>query len=152
MTSAPSCWSWSSASPPASTCPILRRRWAQILDDTRPLAESGTARVKVEGIDLWLFGGLAKLSRDSESPGEEFRVAAAGHRTLCLGQGAELCWARDPKPLSSTEVLDIFRKAEAGKADRAARVASTRAQRRVKVFMAAIELRCDVRVLKNWRN
>lgn len=30
------------------------------------------------GIDLWVFGGLAKLSRDSQSPGEEFRIAAAG--------------------------------------------------------------------------
>lgn len=34
--------------------------------------------IETEGIDLWLFGGVAKLSRDSESPGEEFRVAAAG--------------------------------------------------------------------------
>jgi Zn-dependent protease len=34
--------------------------------------------VGVIGIDLWVFGGLAKLSRDSESPGEEFRIAAAG--------------------------------------------------------------------------
>src|SRR3954468_16662902 len=34
--------------------------------------------VEVLGIDLWVFGGLAKLSRDSESPGEEFRIAAAG--------------------------------------------------------------------------
>jgi Zn-dependent protease len=34
--------------------------------------------VGVVGIDLWVFGGLAKLSRDSESPGEEFRIAAAG--------------------------------------------------------------------------
>jgi Zn-dependent protease len=34
--------------------------------------------IGVLGIDLWLFGGVAKLSRDSESPGEEFRVAAAG--------------------------------------------------------------------------
>jgi Zn-dependent protease/CBS domain-containing protein len=34
--------------------------------------------MEVHGIDLWLFGGLAKLSRDSQSPGEEFRVAAAG--------------------------------------------------------------------------
>jgi len=34
--------------------------------------------IEVLGIDLWLFGGLAKLSRDSESPGEEFRVAVAG--------------------------------------------------------------------------
>ncbi|WP_445152333.1 site-2 protease family protein [Baekduia sp. Peel2402] len=34
--------------------------------------------IDVLGIDLWVFGGLAKLSRDSQSPGEEFRVAAAG--------------------------------------------------------------------------
>ncbi|MGH8631349.1 MAG: polyprenyl synthetase family protein, partial [Burkholderiales bacterium] len=36
-------------------------------------------------------------------------IAARGHRTLCLGQGVELCWARNPKPLSAAEVLDIFR-------------------------------------------
>jgi Zn-dependent protease len=47
--------------------------------------------IGVLGIDLWLFGGLAKLSRDSETPGEEFRVAAAGPAVtaaialLCLG-------------------------------------------------------------------
>ncbi|HEX2105560.1 MAG TPA: site-2 protease family protein [Solirubrobacteraceae bacterium] len=34
--------------------------------------------IKVLGVDLWLFGGLAKLDRDSQTPGEEFRVAAAG--------------------------------------------------------------------------
>jgi Zn-dependent protease len=34
--------------------------------------------IEVLGIDLWVFGGLAKLSRDSQSPGEEFRIAAAG--------------------------------------------------------------------------
>src|SRR5207244_2916641 len=34
--------------------------------------------MEVTGIDLWLFGGLAKLNRDSHTPGEEFRVAAAG--------------------------------------------------------------------------
>ncbi len=34
--------------------------------------------IKIEGIDLWLFGGVAKLSRDTKSAGEEFRVAAAG--------------------------------------------------------------------------
>jgi geranylgeranyl pyrophosphate synthase len=37
------------------------------------------------------------------------RTAAAGHRTLCLGQGAELHWARHPQPLTSLQVLDIFR-------------------------------------------
>jgi Zn-dependent protease len=34
--------------------------------------------IRIEGIDLWFFGGIAKLSRDSRSPGEEFRIAAAG--------------------------------------------------------------------------
>lgn len=34
--------------------------------------------VGVVGIDLWVFGGLAKLSRDADSPGEEFRIAVAG--------------------------------------------------------------------------
>jgi geranylgeranyl diphosphate synthase type II len=38
------------------------------------------------------------------------RIAAAGHRTLCLGQGAELAWARRPGPLSAAEVIDIFRR------------------------------------------
>jgi Zn-dependent protease len=48
------------------------------------------------GIDLWLLGGLAKLSRDSDSPGVEFRVAAAGPLVtlvfglLCLGLGTAL--------------------------------------------------------------
>jgi Zn-dependent protease len=34
--------------------------------------------IAISGIDLWFFGGLAKLSRDSRNAGEEFRVAAAG--------------------------------------------------------------------------
>jgi Zn-dependent protease len=40
--------------------------------------------IEVTGIDLWLFGGLAKLSRDSKTPGEEFRVAAAGPAVTLL--------------------------------------------------------------------
>jgi geranylgeranyl pyrophosphate synthase len=38
------------------------------------------------------------------------RIAADGHRQLCLGQGAELDWTRHPRPLTSTEVLEIFRR------------------------------------------
>ena len=34
--------------------------------------------IETAGIDLWLFGGVAKLSRDSQTPKEEFQVAAAG--------------------------------------------------------------------------
>jgi Zn-dependent protease len=34
--------------------------------------------IPVVGIDLFLFGGLTKMTRESNSPGEEFKVAAAG--------------------------------------------------------------------------
>lgn len=34
--------------------------------------------IQTEGIDLWLLGGVARLSRDSKNPKEEFFVAAAG--------------------------------------------------------------------------
>lgn len=34
--------------------------------------------IGILGIDLWLLGGLAKMDREPNSPGVEFRVAAAG--------------------------------------------------------------------------
>jgi Zn-dependent protease len=34
--------------------------------------------IGISGIDLWFFGGIAKMTRDSDSPGEEFKVAMAG--------------------------------------------------------------------------
>src|SRR4051794_36813312 len=34
--------------------------------------------IEVTGIELFLFGGVMKMSRDTDSPGGEFRVAAAG--------------------------------------------------------------------------
>ena len=36
-------------------------------------------------------------------------AAAAGHRDLCLGQGQELYWQRNRRPLSVEEVVEIFR-------------------------------------------
>jgi Zn-dependent protease len=50
--------------------------------------------IPILGIDLWLFGGVAKLGRDTDSPGVEFRVAAAGPlvtlliAAVCFGLGA----------------------------------------------------------------
>ena len=35
-------------------------------------------KIPIVGIDLWLFGGIAKMERDTTSPGVEFRVAVAG--------------------------------------------------------------------------
>lgn len=40
---------------------------------------------------------------------EMLLVASQGQRELCRGQGAELVWAQDPKPLKSKQVLEIFR-------------------------------------------
>ena len=34
--------------------------------------------IEISGIDLWFFGGVAKLSRDTTSAGAEFRISAAG--------------------------------------------------------------------------
>src|SRR3954452_24303646 len=34
--------------------------------------------IGVSSIDLWLFGGLARLRREPGSPGQEFRIAGAG--------------------------------------------------------------------------
>jgi Zn-dependent protease len=34
--------------------------------------------IEVNDVELWFFGGMTKMSRDTESPGEEFFVAVAG--------------------------------------------------------------------------
>ena len=34
--------------------------------------------IEISGIDLWFFGGVAKMSRDTQSAGSEFRISAAG--------------------------------------------------------------------------
>ena len=40
--------------------------------------EARRSGIGIAGIDLWMFGGVAKMERDTRSAGEEFRVAAAG--------------------------------------------------------------------------
>jgi len=53
---------------------------------------------------------IAEAPVDDAARAAMLSVAAEGHRNLCLGQGAELHWARVNRPLSPTEVLDIFAK------------------------------------------
>lgn len=63
--------------------------------------------------DLLIGEGYRLLAMCNASPEQQvamMRVAADGQRELCRGQGAELVWARSPQPLTSLEVLDIFRK------------------------------------------
>jgi Zn-dependent protease len=51
--------------------------------------------IGIVGIDLWLFGGVARMRGDTRTPGQEFRIAAAGPAVtaviavLCLA-GAHL--------------------------------------------------------------
>jgi geranylgeranyl pyrophosphate synthase len=52
---------------------------------------------------------LAAAGISAEQRAAMLQVASEGQRELCRGQGAELAWARAPRPLSSLEVLDIFR-------------------------------------------
>src|SRR3954464_7549748 len=50
--------------------------------------------IEASGIDLFLFGGVMKMSRDTDTPGAEFRVAAAGPavtRGVGGGGGARGC-------------------------------------------------------------
>ncbi len=52
---------------------------------------------------------IGQCEAAAESRVAMLQAAAAGHRALCLGQGAELAWARSPRTLRVTEVLEIFR-------------------------------------------
>jgi Zn-dependent protease len=58
-------------------------------------------RIEIAGIDLWLFGGIARMTRDTTSPGVEFKVAAAGPLVtllismLCAGIGVLAGGAHD---------------------------------------------------------
>src|SRR5215211_2771249 len=57
--------------------------------------------IPIAGIDLWMFGGVAKMGRDTSSPGMEFRVAIAGPLVtlaivaLCMGLGSLISSAED---------------------------------------------------------
>lgn len=50
--------------------------------------------IAISGIDLWFFGGVAKMSSDTQSPGAEFRISAAGPLVtlvvvgICIGLSA----------------------------------------------------------------
>ena len=52
---------------------------------------------------------IGECAAGAEQKVRMLQVAAAGQRRLCLGQGAELGWMRAPAPLSSAQVLEIFR-------------------------------------------
>jgi Zn-dependent protease len=65
--------------------------------------------IPIAGIDLWMFGGVAKMERDTESPGEEFRVAVAGPVVtlaivgVCIGLGTLISNSHDALQASRFE-------------------------------------------------
>lgn len=74
-------------------------------------AEHGMA-VALNVGDLLVGEGYRLLAESGAPPrviSQMIRIASAGHRSLCLGQGAELCWSRKQRPMGVQEVLGIFR-------------------------------------------
>jgi geranylgeranyl diphosphate synthase type II len=62
--------------------------------------------------DLLVGEGYRLLAESGAPPrviSQLIRIASQGHRSLCLGQGAELCWSRRQRPMGAQEVLGIFR-------------------------------------------
>jgi geranylgeranyl pyrophosphate synthase len=53
---------------------------------------------------------LADCGAPSHVCAELVRIAAVGQRELCLGQGAELAWMREPRPITADAVVDIFKR------------------------------------------
>jgi geranylgeranyl pyrophosphate synthase len=74
-------------------------------------AEHGVAIALNVG-DL-LVGEGYRLLAESGAPArviaQMIRIASAGHRSLCLGQGLELCWSRRRHAMGVQQVLSIFR-------------------------------------------
>ncbi|MEX2581170.1 MAG: polyprenyl synthetase family protein [Verrucomicrobiales bacterium] len=74
-------------------------------------AEHGVA-VALNAGDLLIGEGyrlIAESEIDDATKSEMVLIASHGQRELCRGQGAELVWARNPVPLKSKQVLEIFR-------------------------------------------
>ena len=68
--------------------------------------------IGVSGIDLWFFGGIMKMERDTDSPAAEFKVAVAGPAVTLLILGACVA-ALAAIGVSPVDALDSERAAEA---------------------------------------
>jgi geranylgeranyl diphosphate synthase type II len=74
-------------------------------------AQHGVA-VALNAGDLLIGEGYRLISECQASAEQRIQMSAAaaiGQRELCLGQGAELIWAKNPEPLKTSQVLEIFR-------------------------------------------
>ena len=58
----------------------------------------------------WGYQLLSELDVHADLIAALINSASHAHRIMCLGQGEELVWSKNPRCLSSDQVLDIFRK------------------------------------------
>ena len=68
---------------------------------------------------------LTECETSAQVVREMLQVASRGHRSLCLGQGTELSWQRQPEPLTPAEVVGIFRQKTAPAFEIALRLGAT---------------------------
>jgi Zn-dependent protease len=65
--------------------------------------------IPIAGIDLWFFGGLSKMRREPATPGEEFKIAAAGPAvTLLIAAAAIAVLLSSGQPLSESITREQF--------------------------------------------
>jgi geranylgeranyl pyrophosphate synthase len=78
----------------------------------KTLHEEHSVAIALNVGDLLIGEGYRLIAETSASDAQitaMTKVAAEGQRHLCRGQGAELIWQKNPEPLKSREVLEIFR-------------------------------------------
>jgi Zn-dependent protease len=61
--------------------------------------------IGIAGIDLWMFGGVAKMRRDADSPGVDFRISVAGPVVTLLIAAA--CFGIGAASVGPSEFLDV---------------------------------------------
>ena len=72
-----------------------------VLHELGHAIEARRLGIGISGIDLWFFGGVARMNRDTTSPGEEFKVAIAGPLVtlavvvVCVGAGLAIAGEQD---------------------------------------------------------
>jgi Zn-dependent protease/CBS domain-containing protein len=89
-----------------AVCAVLLFFFSLILHELGHALVARRLGIGISGIDLWFFGGVARMTRDTDSPGTEFKVAAAGPAVtlviigICVGLSSLI---------SQGEALDVMR-------------------------------------------
>jgi Zn-dependent protease/CBS domain-containing protein len=98
-----------------AVCAVMLFFFSLVLHELGHALVARRMGIGISGIDLWFFGGVAKMTRDTDSPGAEFKVAAAGPAVtlvivaICLGLAALVSHgaALDVARLSDTSVSPV---------------------------------------------